>query len=254
MALHDRPHGRRLRHGRHPAVLRPVRRHQGRASPARTSSATPTCSAASARGRCTRCRSRSPSGCSRPRPSDVAHAQRVIEAMGDGTGAIMLDGKMEDDASVQAVPGRGRSSPASSPPATPSSPRRTGSEHELTSDLRPAPPPLGALHAGRQRAGAREGEDDRRPTRSSSTSRTPSRPTRRRRPAPTPSPPRRRASTATASSRSAATGSTPRGAPTTSPPPPASGAAAVVIPKVDSVAYLDEVVGQPRRRRRTGRR
>ena len=36
-----------------------------------------------------------------PRPADVAHAQRVIEAMGDGTGAIMLDGKMEDDASVK---------------------------------------------------------------------------------------------------------------------------------------------------------
>lgn len=36
-----------------------------------------------------------------PRPSDVAHAKRVIEAMGDGTGAIMLDGKMEDDASVK---------------------------------------------------------------------------------------------------------------------------------------------------------
>ena len=36
-----------------------------------------------------------------PRPADVAHAQRVIEAMGDGTGALMLDGKMEDDASVK---------------------------------------------------------------------------------------------------------------------------------------------------------
>jgi malyl-CoA/(S)-citramalyl-CoA lyase len=36
-----------------------------------------------------------------PRPSDVAHARRVIDAMGDGTGAIMLDGKMEDDASVK---------------------------------------------------------------------------------------------------------------------------------------------------------
>ena len=36
-----------------------------------------------------------------PRPSDVAHALRVIDAMGDGTGAIMLDGKMEDDASVK---------------------------------------------------------------------------------------------------------------------------------------------------------
>jgi malyl-CoA/(S)-citramalyl-CoA lyase len=36
-----------------------------------------------------------------PDPADVAHAQRVIDAMGDGTGAIMLDGKMEDDASVK---------------------------------------------------------------------------------------------------------------------------------------------------------
>jgi len=36
-----------------------------------------------------------------PDPADVANAQRVIEAMGDGTGAIMLDGKMEDDASVK---------------------------------------------------------------------------------------------------------------------------------------------------------
>ena len=36
-----------------------------------------------------------------PDPADVAHAQQVIEAMGDGTGAIMLNGKMEDDASVK---------------------------------------------------------------------------------------------------------------------------------------------------------
>ncbi len=36
-----------------------------------------------------------------PRPEDVAQAQRVIDAMGDGTGAMMLDGKMEDDASVK---------------------------------------------------------------------------------------------------------------------------------------------------------
>jgi malyl-CoA/(S)-citramalyl-CoA lyase len=36
-----------------------------------------------------------------PSPEDVAHARRVIEAMGDGTGAVMLDGKMEDDASVK---------------------------------------------------------------------------------------------------------------------------------------------------------
>lgn len=36
-----------------------------------------------------------------PDPRDVAHARRVVEAMGDGTGAVMLDGKMEDDASLK---------------------------------------------------------------------------------------------------------------------------------------------------------
>ena len=36
-----------------------------------------------------------------PSPEDVRHARRVIDAMGDGTGTIMLDGKMEDDASVK---------------------------------------------------------------------------------------------------------------------------------------------------------
>jgi malyl-CoA/(S)-citramalyl-CoA lyase len=36
-----------------------------------------------------------------PRVADVQHAQRIIGAMGDGTGAMMIDGKMEDDASVK---------------------------------------------------------------------------------------------------------------------------------------------------------
>jgi malyl-CoA/(S)-citramalyl-CoA lyase len=36
-----------------------------------------------------------------PDPADVAHAREVIAAMGDGTGAVMLNGKMEDDASVK---------------------------------------------------------------------------------------------------------------------------------------------------------
>ena len=36
-----------------------------------------------------------------PPPEDVAHARRVVEAMGDGSGAVMLDGKMEDDASLK---------------------------------------------------------------------------------------------------------------------------------------------------------
>ena len=36
-----------------------------------------------------------------PEPSEVAWAIRVIEEMGDGTGAVMLDGKMQDDATVK---------------------------------------------------------------------------------------------------------------------------------------------------------
>lgn len=36
-----------------------------------------------------------------PTPEDVAHAKRVVEAMGDGSGAVMIDGKMEDDASCK---------------------------------------------------------------------------------------------------------------------------------------------------------
>jgi malyl-CoA/(S)-citramalyl-CoA lyase len=36
-----------------------------------------------------------------PSAEDVRHARQVIEAMGDGTGALMIDGKMEDDASVK---------------------------------------------------------------------------------------------------------------------------------------------------------
>src|SRR4029453_15108496 len=36
-----------------------------------------------------------------PSVEHVAPARRVIAAMGDGTGAVMIDGKMEDDASVK---------------------------------------------------------------------------------------------------------------------------------------------------------
>ncbi|WP_116043175.1 HpcH/HpaI aldolase/citrate lyase family protein [Amycolatopsis palatopharyngis] len=36
-----------------------------------------------------------------PEPSEVAWARRVIAAMGDGTGAVMIDGKMQDDASFK---------------------------------------------------------------------------------------------------------------------------------------------------------
>ncbi|WP_237111643.1 CoA ester lyase [Nocardioides sp. WS12] len=36
-----------------------------------------------------------------PSVEDIAHARRVAAAMGDGTGAVMIDGKMEDDASLK---------------------------------------------------------------------------------------------------------------------------------------------------------
>jgi malyl-CoA/(S)-citramalyl-CoA lyase len=36
-----------------------------------------------------------------PPADEVAWAKRVIDAMGDGTGAVMLDGKMQDDATVK---------------------------------------------------------------------------------------------------------------------------------------------------------
>ncbi|MDT7726242.1 MAG: malyl-CoA/(S)-citramalyl-CoA lyase [Actinomycetota bacterium] len=36
-----------------------------------------------------------------PAPEEVAWARKVIKAMGDGTGAVMLDGKMQDDASYK---------------------------------------------------------------------------------------------------------------------------------------------------------
>ncbi|MCW2692418.1 MAG: CoA ester lyase, partial [Mycobacterium sp.] len=36
-----------------------------------------------------------------PEPAEVAWARRVIKAMPDGTGAVMIDGKMQDDASYK---------------------------------------------------------------------------------------------------------------------------------------------------------
>jgi malyl-CoA/(S)-citramalyl-CoA lyase len=36
-----------------------------------------------------------------PAPADVGWARRVIAAMGDGTGAVMIDGKMQDDATYK---------------------------------------------------------------------------------------------------------------------------------------------------------
>jgi len=36
-----------------------------------------------------------------PPPEEVAFARKVIAAMGDGTGTVMIDGKMQDDATVK---------------------------------------------------------------------------------------------------------------------------------------------------------
>ena len=36
-----------------------------------------------------------------PEPGEVAWARKVVAAMGDGTGAVMIDGKMQDDATVK---------------------------------------------------------------------------------------------------------------------------------------------------------
>jgi malyl-CoA/(S)-citramalyl-CoA lyase len=33
-----------------------------------------------------------------PDPGEVAFARRILDAMPDGTGAVMIDGKMQDDA------------------------------------------------------------------------------------------------------------------------------------------------------------
>ena len=127
-----------------------------------------------------------------PDPADVAHAVRVIEAMGDGTGAIMLDGKMEDDASVKqcrVVVELARQLARRDP--------ELAARYSLPGDDDAAA--LGPLHAGGQRAGTGEGQDDPVRRRSSSTSRTPSPPTPSRWPATGPSPPSPRASTAIAS-------------------------------------------------------
>jgi citrate lyase beta subunit len=132
-------------------------------SPARTSSATPTCSAASGRGACTRCRSTSPRRCSPPRSDEVAWAKRVVEAMGDGTGAVMIDGKMQDDATYkqcQVVLDLAKQLAERDPELKP---RPTTSEGLMRHRRRPAcAPPERPLHARRQRARAREGQGPRR--------------------------------------------------------------------------------------------
>jgi citrate lyase beta subunit len=162
-----------------------------------------------------------------PSAEAVEHARRVVAAMGDGTGAIMLDGKMEDDASCKQCQVVSRS-PRSSPPATPSWPPPTASdfsscqapdeipEGSVMSDLRPRRSVL-YMPSSNERALEKaksipcdalifDLEDAVAPDAKERLGRTRSRPPGR-------------ASTATVRSRSAATVSTRRGAPTTSPLP-----------------------------------
>ena len=98
VALLDRAHGRRLHLGRDPPVLRAVRRHPRRRRAARRSSAPRSCSAASAPGRCTRRRSTIAKKVFSPDPDEVLFAKKVLEAIPDGRGVHMIDGKMQDDA------------------------------------------------------------------------------------------------------------------------------------------------------------
>ena len=98
VALLDRAHGRRLHLGRDPALLRALRRHQGRRRAARRSSAPPSCSAASAPGRCTRSQIEIAKKVFSPIRDEVKFAKKVIEAIPDGRGVHMIDGKMQDDA------------------------------------------------------------------------------------------------------------------------------------------------------------
>jgi hypothetical protein len=98
-----------------------------------------------------------------PSAADVAHARRVVEAMGDGTGAVMLDGKMEDDASLKQClvilelaerllrqrPRARRALRA----------EERGLSHDADRQRDLHPPPLRPLHAELERAGAGEGQD-----------------------------------------------------------------------------------------------
>ena len=105
MALHDRAHGRRVRDAR----------HLGRTTGRSATSATRVACEDQFRNAfllgCVGAWSLHPSQIEianrvfSPSVEDIKHARRVVAALqrdgGDGTGAVMLDGKMEDDASLK---------------------------------------------------------------------------------------------------------------------------------------------------------
>ena len=182
LALHDRPHGRRLRRQRHPPVLRPVRRHQGRRRlrgpvpqrlPARLRRAP---------GASTPCRSTSPSGCSpptRPTWSTPARSSRpwaTAPAPSCSTARWRTTPRSSSARSSSTWPRSWPTTTPSSPllrPLTPKSHLLADSWSPEARYVRPTAlhggpnrrpmtsppaPPVGALHARRQRAGAREGQ------------------------------------------------------------------------------------------------
>ena len=96
-----------------------------------------------------------------PDPAYVADAEEVIEAMGDGTGALMLNGKMEDDASVKqchVMVGLAHALAERDPELAGTLWLREGrlTCRAARSDAQASP--LGAVHARCQRARAREGQ------------------------------------------------------------------------------------------------
>ena len=98
LALHHREDGGCLRRRRHQAVLRAVRRllRSGRLR-----GAVPQRLPDGLRGRVVAAPisdRRSPSGCSRRTRSKSRWRKKILAAMPDGSGAVMIDGKMQDDA------------------------------------------------------------------------------------------------------------------------------------------------------------
>ena len=102
-----------------------------------------------------------------PSAEDVAHARRVVAAMGDGTGAVMLDGKMEDDASlkqclviVELAERLAQTDPELAELYA-AVPEDQGAGSERRARGLPSPP-VRPVHARLERAGAGEGQGPRR--------------------------------------------------------------------------------------------
>ncbi len=94
-----------------------------------------------------------------PSVEEVRHARRVAAAMGDGTGAVMLDGKMEDDASLKqclVMVELAEQLAAIDPELKAAVRRHRGRGRRVTEEFIPAA--QRPLHAELQRAGTGEGQ------------------------------------------------------------------------------------------------